>query len=153
MTKRTNLRRTNLRRTNLLGAAALCALVALAVGCATATTFQMTPDPSTPAAEGQVSVKAESNNNLSLKVKVAHLPPPENLAGNLNTFVVWLQPSGTDKLVNLGALGIGSGRSGKLSTTTPYRDFTLYVTAEASGQVSKPSDHLVLRRELTYTSS
>ncbi len=142
----------NPRKTHL-AALVLCVMVALAAGCATPTTFQMTPDPSTPAAEGTVAIKEEGNKNLKLKVEVAHLPPPENLAGNLNTFVVWLQPAGTQKLVNLGALTIGSDRKGKLSTTTPYRDFTLYVTAEPSGQVSQPSEHLVLRREVTYQSS
>lgn len=137
--------------TRYLAVMLFCVSALLASACSAPTYYRMTPAPTTPAAEGQVAVKEESNNNLSLEIKVFHLPPPENLAGNLDTFVVWLKPADSEKIINLGALNIGDNRKGKLKTTTPYRDFALFVTAEPSGQVDRPGQHLVLRRDITFT--
>ncbi|MFP4598873.1 MAG: hypothetical protein ACLFVJ_11510 [Persicimonas sp.] len=123
----------------------------LGAGCATTTDYDLTAGEETPAASGEVKIKEDDNNNLRLDVEVDHLPNPGNLAAGLNTYVVWLEPTGADRMVNLGQLEIDEDdRTGKLEATTPYRNFNIYITAEETGQPSQPSDRMIMRRQIDY---
>ena len=94
-------------------------------------TWTMNTAESVPAAVGQV------------KVEVEHLAPPADLKGEHSAYVVWLKPdSGTAQ--NVGALQIDKDRKGKLETKTAFKDFQVFVTAEADANVTHPSQTTVM---------
>lgn len=135
-----------LRMTHLLAALMLSAGMVFASGCF-ATSYQMVPADRTPAAAGEVEV-AEEDENIKLEVEISHVPPPSSLGAGLRTYVVWMKPAASQQHINLGAIKIGDDRSGELETTTPYREFDLFVTAEPSAQVETPGDRVVLSRKI-----
>ena len=92
--------------------------------------------PQTPAAKAEVSVdqrRRDAAGNSQVSLEVNHLPPPSALGDNLNTFVVWITPRGTDQAINVGQLNYNpQQRDGNLEITTPYNNFTIAVTAESA---------------------
>jgi hypothetical protein len=57
--------------------------------------------------------------------------------------VVWLKPS-QGHPVNIGVLTPDKNENAKLETTTPFTNFEVMVTAEATPQPTSPSSHEVL---------
>jgi hypothetical protein len=98
-----------------------------------------------------VEYKKTANNNVAVDLKVKHLAPPQRVAENANTYVVWAEPTvGDTKAVqNMGALKVNKDLEGTLSTVLPHPNFNLVVTAESSPMVSTPSDKTVLTTPLT----
>jgi len=100
-----------------------------------------------PAAEGQVKVKKDDNNNYSVKVSVENLAEANRLPQPKSVYVVWADtPNGVQ---NLGQLNVDKGfLSGKLKanleTVTPYKPSRVFVTAEDAATVSYPGSYVVL---------
>ncbi len=94
----------------------------------------MMASPRMPAAQGTVSVKDADNGNVKLGVEVKHMAAPDKVATGANSYVVWLKPlaTGNDNEApqNLGALAVNKDEEGKFDTTTSYRQFDIFVTAE-----------------------
>ena len=106
-------------------------------------TWTMNTAESVPAAIGKVKVAEEKDGNTKVKVEVEHLAPPADLKGEHSAYVVWLKPdSGTAQ--NVGALQIDKDRKGKLETKTAFKDFQVFVTAEADANVTRPSQTTVM---------
>jgi len=106
-------------------------------------TWTMNTAESVPAAVGQVKVAEEKDGNSKVKVEVQHLAAPENLKQPASTYVVWLKPdSGTAQ--NVGALIIDKDQKGKLETKTAFKEFKVFVTAEADANVTSPSQTTVM---------
>lgn len=120
--------------------AGACASLLL-VGCASTT--MMEPGPATPAATGEIELRVKKNDNNKLTIEADHLPPPENIDPELQTFVVWLRtPEG--KSMNLGQLKLAKDRSAKLQTSTPHPAFEIIITIEKTPTASEPGPHVVL---------
>lgn len=120
------------------------ALFALATA-ACATTVPMQPTTLNPGSHGKVSARETANGNTRVTVEVAYLPPPERLAPELNTYVVWLRPAGSERYLNAGQVKIDDDRRGSITTTTPYEDFFVVVTAESVATVAEPSAYVMLQ--------
>lgn len=97
-----------------------------------------------PAAQGTISATEGSNGNLDLSVKVDHLAPASKVRQDAQTYVVWLVPTGQPPH-SIGTLQLDDNLHGELSTMTPLRRFEIFVTAESSASVTKPSGQPVLR--------
>lgn len=128
----------------------LVASVALLAGCGmTSSSSQpditLEPESRTPAAIGMAEVRQDSNDNNVLHVEVQHMPPPENLAPDRSTFVVWVQPTDTGLYYNVGSLQLDEERSAEIDVVTAFEDFDVIVTAEADPQALSPSEYVVLR--------
>lgn len=128
---------------SLVGAAML-----LIAGCATGTEHQLSAQKEMPGAAGNLNVDRDDNGNLKLNLEVDYMPPPAELDDNLENYVVWVQPSGSNRIYNVGALELNEDRQASLETLTPYESFTFTVSAESSPQASKPSDYVVFRRQI-----
>ena len=125
--------------------AAACLLVA----CSGAQKTPLEPAPEVPAAEGRVETRRTDQQNTELSVEVEHLAPPDRVATGATTYVVWTQPLGTEtKPQNVGAMHVGSDRSGSLKTKTPYQSFDLLVTPEASSTVTEPTNRPVFKAKI-----
>ena len=94
-----------------------------------------------PAANGQVVAANTDNGNVKLDLKVKYMAPPMKIRPGATNYVVWVRPGeGTQAIPqNIGALTIDDELNGRLKTLTPLKNFSLFITAEHSTQVSVPT--------------
>jgi len=126
----------------LITAAALAATPALAEK-----KVEMKTSSSVPAAEGRAILDHDRNKNVRVTLEVRHLAKPQSLAPAKDTYVVWIQPEGQEAN-NVGVLRVNDELKGDFRTTTPYKKFDLFVTAEDSPTVSSPSGTEIMRQQL-----
>jgi hypothetical protein len=123
-------------------------LVLGATACMSSTSARGTPlevAKSSPAAEGQVAVERTNEGNMNLDIKVEHMAPPNRLVPGASTYVAWAQqPEGKGQPQNLGALNLGSDRSGQLKTTTGARNLKIMLTPEMSAAAKTPTGKPVM---------
>lgn len=116
-----------------------------AMGCMAGVSKQpLAQDPSLEAAEGSVMASRTANENTAVRVQVWHLAPPDRVTEGANTYVVWARPAGKDEATNLGALKVNQNLKGTLYTVTPYKDFEVFITAEAAPTASQPTGKQLL---------
>jgi hypothetical protein len=126
----------------LITAAALAATPALAEK-----KVEMKTSSTVPAAEGRAILDHDRNKNVQVTLEVRHLAKPQSLAPAKDTYVVWIQPEGQEAN-NVGVLRVNDELKGDFRTTTPYKKFDLFVTAEDSPTVSSPSGTEIMRQQL-----
>jgi hypothetical protein len=126
----------------LVTAAALLATPALAEK-----KFDMKTSSNVPAAQGRATIEHDRNKNVKVTLEVEHLAKPQSLAPAKGTYVVWIQPEGQEPN-NVGVLRVNDELKGDFRTTTPYKKFDLFVTAEDSPTVSSPSGTEIMRQQL-----
>ena len=125
-------------------------VVASLAACAGGQKAALAPSRSVSAADAKVEAKVEAKQtaegNTHLEVAVEHLAPPQTVAPDASTYVVWAMPAATggEHVENLGALSIGDERKGELKAFTPLQSFDVLVTPEASAKVQTPSHEVVL---------
>jgi len=124
--------------------ALLCGAVLAVATVGWAKTYHMTSTNIVPSAAAQVNVDKEENGNIKVDVKVSHLAKPGRLTPPANNYVVWLQQEGSQPQ-SQGELKVGDNLEGELKTTTPLKNFNVFITAEADSQTKTPSDQVVLR--------
>lgn len=124
--------------------------IAGATSCASVSRAPLQSHGGIPAAQGEVEVRASKsqNKNTRVEVRVEHLAEPGAVSPGANTYVVWARPEGGWEVQNLGALRVGDDLSGTLTTVTPFRRFELFITAERSAQVMRPSGAELLSAQL-----
>ncbi|MHB2025901.1 MAG: hypothetical protein ACYCPQ_04590 [Elusimicrobiota bacterium] len=105
---------------------------------------KMSVSPTIPAAEGTVRFAKAGNGNTSINVEVNHLANTEKLTPPTNNYVVWVLKNQNEQPQNIGALIIDKNLTGTLETITPLHSFRLFITAEGSGQVQKPTGNELL---------
>jgi hypothetical protein len=96
-----------------------------------------------PAAEGQVKLTEGPSGNTKIRLEVEHLADAANVAPGASTYVVWIQ-SAEGSTRNVGTLLVGDDRRGRLDTTTPHRQFQLFITAEPTATATAPSGQQVM---------
>jgi hypothetical protein len=129
-----------------LAMAEIVALASLAPGCSGASRSVQTTSASVTTGAGgspALSVRVEpidppSKVENALFLKVEDLDPPWKLAPDATVYVVWIQPPGGD-VEKVGTLAVGGDRAGTLDAVTPYDQFKITLTPEASAKVSHPS--------------
>lgn len=109
------------------------------------TETELASSPRVAAAEGSVTVSDAGNNNTGVDLNIKHLARPQRVDPSASTYIVWAKPlSDYGRPQSLGALNVDQELNAKLSTTTPFRDFELFVTAESSPQVQDPRGERLL---------
>jgi hypothetical protein len=127
---------------SLITAAALAATPAMAEK-----KVEMKTSSTVPAAEGRAILEHDRNKNVEVTLEVGHLAKPQSLSPAKGTYVVWIQPEGQEAN-NVGVLRVNDELKGDFRTTTPYKKFDLFVTAEDSPTVSTPSGTEIMRQQL-----
>jgi hypothetical protein len=123
-------------------------LLALATACGAGTLIPLETTPRTPAAIGTINVEHGPNNNTVGKLHVEHLAPPAALRGDLNVYVAWVRPVGAGAWQNVGQLMVGESREGTLRLKVAQQQFELLVSAEGSGDATKPSEFVVMQGQV-----
>ncbi len=116
------------------------ALAFLFTACSHSTVRKMETSTVVPGAQGELTVSGADNNNQKLVLEVKHLANPSALPSGSSNYVVWARPfTAASEAQNLGALSVDDNLTGKLETITPFPQFSLFITAESSPTVTKPT--------------
>ena len=110
-------------------------------------TLSMIRKPTLPASEATVRVRAGSNGNTRLTVRVKHLPQASELESDATVYVVWTRSQDGTK-TNVGALTLSHDLEGSLETVTPHRWFQVTLTPEPMGQVTQPTHEAVFTADV-----
>jgi hypothetical protein len=113
-------------------------------------TWTMATTDKIPSAVGKVKVKEEKDGNTRVKVEVAHLAQPNDVF-DATTYVVWLKPR-TGLAQNVGVLNVDKKLNGSIETRTPFKDFTILVTAERSANATMPTGQSVMDTKVVIPS-
>lgn len=101
--------------------------------------YALTPTSEIPAAVGTVKTSEGENGNTRIHLEVRHLAAAARVAPGATTWVVWTRAmTGNPVPQNAGALQLVN-EEGHLDTISPLHAFQIFLTAEASAQVSAPT--------------
>ena len=114
---------------------------------ASASDVRLTADSSVPGAVGKARLNKDKNGNLRLKLNVYHLAKPSSLTPAKQSYIVWVQGRGKSP-ENQGQLQVSKKLEGKFETTTAFRDFDIFVTAEDNPRAESPSEPKLLKGTL-----
>ena len=103
----------------------------------------MTAASTVPSAKGTVYVSHDQNKNTKVDMKVHYLAHPSALTPVESVYVVWIQANGHSPK-NEGELRVDNNLNGEFKAPSPYKQFTIFVTAEKSVQVRAPEGQQVL---------
>lgn len=124
------------------------ALCALAAACGADGRFVMLGSARAPSASGIVEVDDLGGASAQVAVHLEFLHPPNRLAPDLKSYVVWFVPP-AGGAVRAGTLRYDSAqRTGDLTETSPFHHFTLLVTAERETEPPKPSSYVIATQEV-----
>jgi hypothetical protein len=107
----------------------------------------------TPAAVGVMDLERGPNQNTIGKLHVEHLAPPQDLRADLNVYVAWVRPMGEERWQNVGRLIVSDSLEGTLEVRVPHERFEVSVSAENHGDVSDPSEFVVMRGQVDSRSA
>lgn len=112
-------------------------------------TVQMMAGTETPAARGSVQINTGGNGNTTVDVKAHALATPSSLTPPENVYVVWIQPPG-QAAQNQGQLMVGQHEDGELTARTPYKRFSVFITAEQNATAQTPEGPRVLSADVSH---
>lgn len=99
--------------------------------------------PAIGGAEGTARFTRADDGNVVVDITVEHLRDPERLEPAAWAYVAWARGESGVPL-NLGPLAVSRDREGRLKAVTQLRRFELFVTAEPSSDVERPSGEPLL---------
>lgn len=112
---------------------AIC-LLAFA-GCAQKVVFE--GSPLLPAADAEVKVSVDRNENTLVELALKHVAPAQRLSPPKLLYVVWAE-SEEGRLFQLGQLRVNEDREGHFTGTAPLERLRLVITAENEPRPEKP---------------
>jgi hypothetical protein len=123
--------------------ALVCLCILIFAGLGWAKTYHFAATKIDPSAMGDVDLSKDKNGNTNVSLRVEHVARPAMLTPPANLYVVWFQEPGSEP-ENEGQLQVGNDLRGQLKTTTPLRNFDIFVTAETDPTVKTPSDQKIM---------
>jgi hypothetical protein len=101
-----------------------------------------------PNASGTVEVDALDGGNTQVAVHLEFLHPPSRVSEAMTQYVVWFAPE-TGAAVWAGVLKYNEEqRTGDLAATSPFRQFTVKITAERVSHPSAPGADTIALQEI-----
>ncbi len=108
----------------------------------------MTSGPQVLGAEGEVKVAEGPNGNTLVKISIHHLADPGKVTPGGTVYIAWIQSGEGGPTQNVGQIQLNANKEGVLETVTPYKAFTVTVTAEALATAVTPSSNPVLTTKI-----
>jgi len=106
--------------------------------------YPLTASTAVPAARGKVEVGKDSNGNTTVKITAEHLAEPGKLSPPGSDYVVWFQEKGAEPQTQ-GRLRVDKNLKGSFETSTPLKNFDIFVTAESNASTKQPAGTEVFR--------
>lgn len=104
-----------------------------------------------PAAQGNVKLTKDNNNNYGIKIYLANLAEPDRLQPSKSSYVVWMETD-ENATKNIGQINTSTGfMSSKLKasfeTVSAVKPTKIFITAEDDPGVQYPGMQVVLTTE------
>ncbi len=104
-----------------------------------------------PAAQGNVKVKKDNNNNYHINLSIKRLANPSRLSPSKNVYVVWMNSDGNNAK-NIGQIKTSSSLLSKtlkssLKTVSTSKPTNFFITAENDANIQYPSGEVVLKTQ------
>lgn len=101
-----------------------------------------------PAAQGNVKIKKDGNNNYAIKIDLANLAEPDKLQPPKKSYVVWIE-TGSDGIKNIGQIKtstnfLSSKLKASFQTVSSFNPVKVFITAEDDASIQYPSGVTVL---------
>lgn len=126
----------------LLALCALCTLSSVALGCGN-DRFIVVGTATAASTSGFVEIEDDDSDGADILVHMEQLHSADQVVPTAKHYVVWLE-SGNGAPRRAGVLGYDPDhRIGELRTRSPFLDFVVKITAEATAEPSAPSDAVV----------
>lgn len=105
-----------------------------------------------PAAEGFAKVTKDDNGNKMITIEIKRLTQPTRLNPSRDLYVIWMETK-DNGLRNIGQLRTNSGffsstLKSNFSTITPFSPKRIYITAENSADIVRPTGVTVLSTDI-----
>lgn len=127
----------------------LIATIVFFASCAQTVKFQNSSV--VPAAQGNVKIKQDDNNNYRIEVTIKDLADIERLDPSKETYVVWMETrqGNTENIGQLKSTSsiLSNQKKATLETVSSYEPFRIFVTAEHGTNVRYPSNQVILNTE------
>lgn len=96
-----------------------------------------------PAAQGEVAVTKDKNNNYVVKMKISNLADVTRLQPPKNSYVVWME---TDRGLarNIGRISTSNQLNVSFETVSSFRPNKIFITAEDDESTQYPGQMVVL---------
>lgn len=101
-----------------------------------------------PAAEGNVKLKKDKNNNYIVKINIVNMAEASRLQPSKNTYVIWMVTNeGITK--NIGQLKssksfLSKKLTASFETVSSFDPAKIFITAEYEANIQSPGDQVVL---------
>ena len=129
---------------SIFGLLILASLVGTAMA---AKTYPLTSEPGAQAASGKIDVGKDKNGNVEVTIRTEHLAKPGMLTPPATAYVIWFQEQASDP-ANQGQLMVAKSLKSEFKTTTQYKNFEVFVTAEGNPMTKIPPGQVVLRAKV-----
>ena len=96
-----------------------------------------------PAAEGEITVKRDNNNNYSIKMEITNLAAVDRLEPPKNSYVVWMETE-RGAARNIGRIETSNNLKVTFETVSSFRPTKIFITAEENENALYPSEMVVL---------
>lgn len=127
-----------MKRFNLLLASLLALLI---TSCATTGKFPVSEV--IPAADIDLKVKEDRNENYKISINAKHIASPDRLNPPASYYVVWVDTY--DGYKNVGQLRSKNAKRAELQTLSPFEFNEILITAETNGDASYPEGVIISR--------
>lgn len=96
-----------------------------------------------PAAQGEVAVTKDKNNNYVVKMKISNLAEVDRLDPPKNSYVVWME---TDRGLtrNIGRISTSNQLNVSFETVSSFKPYKIFITAEEDESTTYPGPIVVL---------
>jgi hypothetical protein len=101
-----------------------------------------------PAAEGNVRIRRDKNNNYKIKISISNLAEVAKLKTSKQTYVVWMLTN-QEKTENIGQLNsspnfLSKKLKASFKTISSSKPVKIFLTAENNGATQNPDGQFVL---------
>jgi len=122
------------------------ALIAICFACEKNIPFE--ESTVVPAAQGNVSIKKDNNNNYALSVNISNLAEVNRLQPAKKVYLVWIETE-NHTYKNVGQIDsdkgfISSKLKAKFETVTPFKPVKIFITAEDDLNTQRPAKQIIL---------
>lgn len=124
-------------------------LLFVGLGCGADGRFVVIGTARAPSTSGIIEVDDIDGGSTLVTVHLEHLHPPNRLAEDFKSYVVWFE-SEDGSALRAGELRYDpDARTGDLAETSPMTSFVVKVTAERAKTSSTPSDFVIATRKVS----
>lgn len=128
----------------------LALAVAMLLTAACTREIRLAPLPPARGGEATVRVELTYDRNNTLRIQLSDVPDPSTINSAYTRYVLWVATPDRQSIVNADQIRVDENRRAEMQTLTPLRDFIVFITAEARGDVATPGPDVVFESQAIH---